>query len=644
MYTRWTVTLLLLTVAVPCAHAEHIPLRAGPLTMFFDVDGAFLRFIRIGKHEVLRGINAPIRNRFWGTVKPEVSNLHLDRHGDDAFTMTFDVSCREREIDFFWKGKIVGNATGQIDFTFDGEARSTFMRNRIGFCILHAPAAAGKPWVLEDTDGAKTHGLFPRFIAPHQPAKNLRAITHVVKGCVFAEVRCEGDTFEMEDQRNWTDASFKTYCTPLEIPYPVRVDQGTKISQKVQIRLKGDITKILSPDNKSEEGVTLTLVDGPDAAGSLIRIGLQLSSQVDALGDRERKLLRGLNLHHLRLSLTPSDDPLVPTFKRATTQAQVLGVPLHIGLQLGQVPKEGLKQIIAAFESTRPPVTVWSILATDQKTFQTARSALRSYKPDALIGVGEDTHFTELNRNRPADPAVQVVSFGLNPQAHAYDDLTMVENLEIQTDAIKTARQFIGDRPLWVGPITLRDQLIQQAPLSGELPSNVDARQPSLFVAGWTLGSVKYLSEAGVQGATYYETVGWKGIMAAGGDSPHAAVFPAKPGEIFPVYHVLRAIGEFAGGEVREVRTTDTLAVVGLALTRGERKRLMVANLADQGQLVRIRGLNNGQATLYRLDRTNLNTARSDPDAFANRAGQPIEIANRELTLQLPPHGIARID
>ena len=29
-----------------------------------------------------------------------------------------------------------------------------------------------------------------------------------------------GDVFEMEDQRNWTDASFKTYCTPLRQPFP----------------------------------------------------------------------------------------------------------------------------------------------------------------------------------------------------------------------------------------------------------------------------------------------------------------------------------------------------------------------------------------------------------------------------------------
>ncbi len=56
-----------------------------------------------------------------------------------------------------------------------------------------------------------------------------------------ARVEFEGEVFEMEDQRNWTDASFKTYCTPLEIPYPVEVTKGTKISQKITISVAGDL-------------------------------------------------------------------------------------------------------------------------------------------------------------------------------------------------------------------------------------------------------------------------------------------------------------------------------------------------------------------------------------------------------------------
>ena len=36
----------------------------------------------------------------------------------------------------------------------------------------------------------------------------------------------EGDTFEMEDQRNWSDASYKTYVRPLALPWPYVLPAG----------------------------------------------------------------------------------------------------------------------------------------------------------------------------------------------------------------------------------------------------------------------------------------------------------------------------------------------------------------------------------------------------------------------------------
>ena len=43
----------------------------------------------------------------------------------------------------------------------------------------------------------------------------------------------EGDTFETEDQRNWTDASFKTYGGALSTPLPLALAAGHTVRQKV---------------------------------------------------------------------------------------------------------------------------------------------------------------------------------------------------------------------------------------------------------------------------------------------------------------------------------------------------------------------------------------------------------------------------
>ena len=57
----------------------------------------------------------------------------------------------------------------------------------------------------------------------------LRAMTHSPMPDVKAEVRFEGDTFETEDHRNWTDASFKTYVRPLALPWPYVLQEGRDI-------------------------------------------------------------------------------------------------------------------------------------------------------------------------------------------------------------------------------------------------------------------------------------------------------------------------------------------------------------------------------------------------------------------------------
>ena len=43
----------------------------------------------------------------------------------------------------------------------------------------------------------------------------------------------------MEDQRNWTDASYKTYSTPLRLPYPVEIQEGDRVWQRVTIEARG---------------------------------------------------------------------------------------------------------------------------------------------------------------------------------------------------------------------------------------------------------------------------------------------------------------------------------------------------------------------------------------------------------------------
>jgi hypothetical protein len=120
------------------------------------------------------------------------------------------------------------------------------LRNRIGICVLHpATECAGKPLTIEHDDGAVEQGAFPKEIAPHQPFKEIRGLSYEVHAGIRAEVRFEGEIFEMEDQRNWSDASFKTYCTPLRIPIPQQVKPGDKVHHVCTVTLGGAVKPVL---------------------------------------------------------------------------------------------------------------------------------------------------------------------------------------------------------------------------------------------------------------------------------------------------------------------------------------------------------------------------------------------------------------
>jgi hypothetical protein len=202
-----------------------------------------------------------------------------------------------------------------------------------------------------------------------------------------------------------------------------------------------------------------------------------------------------------------------------------------------------------------------------------------------------------------------------------------------------------GELPLAVSPITLKMRR-RPAPgvAQGRLPAQVDVRQMSLFAAGWTVGSLKYLSESGVYSATYFETSGWCGVMETEAGSPLPDKFRSLPGAVFPVYHVLADVGEFAGGKIIPCRSSDTLKAEGLAVEKEGRRRILLANLGPEPLRIVVRNLGGRVVWLRRLDETNVQAAMLAPETFRLQQGEALSTSTGTLELDLLPFAIARID
>ncbi len=631
----------------PAPQPARRALRAGPLTLFFE--SGDLRYIRLGDREVVRRIYVAVRDRNWGTIPVAISALQIEQAADH-FSITFQADHRQDDIDFGWRGTITGDRRGTITFSMDGAARSDFLRNRIGFCILHPPeACAGRSCVVEQHDGTRTTDEFPFHIAPNQPFLELRAIAHEATPGTWVELRFAGDIFEMEDQRNWTDASYKTYCTPLRLPYPAPVAAGESVAQAVTLTLaQGQLgTGTAARDHGPHTLVTV----GDTPLGPLPRLGLGVASHGQQLTATEIARLRALRLDHLRVDLRLAQADWRDRLAQATAAANALDTALEVALTLTDNAEAELAALVSALPDLAPPVARWLVFHEREAVMSArwttlARRILGPASPAAL-GGGTDAYFTQLNRDRPDLAPLDLVSFSINPQVHAFDNASLIETLTMQAAVVESARQFTGDTPLAISPLTLRPRFNPDAtapPVAldpAQLPPEVDPRQMSLFAAAWTVGSLAALAPTGIASATYYETTGPRGVLATADAAPWPP-FDALPGAAFPVYHVLAAVGVLREGTVLPVTTSDPLRAAALAIRHDDRIHILLANLLPEPRTIALR-VTGDHATLRLLDETTALTAMQSPEAFRAAHGESRAIADGALTLDLLPYAVAEV-
>ena len=180
-----------------------------------------------------------------GTGEPyrDGSRIWCFRSDNDQFRVSYTSEHCEADVDFVWRADIEGQSDGTITFAFAGEARSTFARNRIGLCVLHPmDECAGLAATVRRTNGTQVEARFPELVAIEQPVEGLSdfgSVTYDAGHDARVQIAFEGEVFETEDQRNWIDASFKTYGTPLSLPRPVTIAKGTRVEQRVTLRLQG---------------------------------------------------------------------------------------------------------------------------------------------------------------------------------------------------------------------------------------------------------------------------------------------------------------------------------------------------------------------------------------------------------------------
>src|SRR5215813_6605214 len=556
-------------------------LHAGPLSAVLD-NGA-LRYGRLNDVEVLRAIAFLVRDENWGTFSPEISKLAV-KQGKGGFEVSYEARCADPKRALTYKAHITATADGALRFEATALPHTDFLTNRTGFVVLHPlKGVAGCPVEILHVDGRKVHDKFPAIVNPVQPFYDIRALTHEVAPRLSATCRMEGDTFEMEDHRNWTDASFKTYVRPLALPWPYTLPAGSEIKQSVSLSFVGKLPKA-KPAGAAKK-IDVDVGRAGNASVPKIGIGVPVEEADAALA--AVNLVKAAEPQLLVCHLDGRQGNGTSILRRYRRLADAAGadVVLEIILPGQQAPDIELAKIARdVADSGIVPASIAVSPAADLKgvlpggrgpkvppaedIFRATRAAF----PGIPLGGGVFSFFTELNRKRPPAELLDFVTHTTCPIVHAADDISVMETLESLPYVVESTKAFIGGKPYRVGPSAIPARDNPYGASTTPNPNNqrvclakMDPRQRGLFAAAWSLGYVAAFARGGVEAVSLGAPTGPAGMIYRRTDYPQPYFDDLKGPAVYPLYHVIAGLGRDLGHKLMAVKAGDPSKVAALA-------------------------------------------------------------------------------
>jgi len=624
-------------------------LQAGPLTVEFEAGN--LRYIRYRGREMIRAVSFVVRDKNWGTYAPQITNL--DFHEEPgSFRISYEATVGGVEQAFRYSAVITGESNGSLSFSAKGAATSDFLTNRTGFVVLHPiEGVAGAPCTIEHVGGRVEETRFPLLIDPVQPMSTLRAIRHEFLPGLKVTCRMEGDTFEMEDLRNWTDASYKTYVRPLALPWPYVIAKGDAVDQTVTLTVSGSVAEIESVDSRA----WLT-IGTRRTASSVPRLGFGLDPKDIVATEQSLHVLRQaapsqiVCYYDSRLGHSEID------LKRMAALGKAIGTDLWLEFVVPSVDnfEQDLQRLARALiELGKPFAAVMISPAPDLKCtlpgspwppcppldacYRAARVAL----PDVRLGGGMFSFFTELNRKRPPVDLLDFVTFTTVAIFHAGDDRSAMESLESLPHLAQSVQAFINGKPYHVGPssIGLRMNPYGEAPMAN--PENIrqamngmDPRQRGLFAAAWSLGFVARFATGGAEAVTLGGGVGEFGIAYAKMD--YRQPYFDEKGGVYPAYHVFKGLAELEGQPLVDLAVSKPCEIQAIAAERDDCIEVWIANLTSRMKTVEFATELTGTAAV--LTASEFELATQDFSAMNS-----LERGFAEKQLILAPYAVARL-
>jgi D-apionolactonase len=621
-------------------------LAAGPWSVLL-IDGA-LHEIRYEGVEVIRAVSFLVRDKDWGTCRPIVERVDTEQTAV-GFRVAYEARCVNPDGHALsYVLAIDCAADGALSLRGDVSAHTDFLTARCGFCVLHPiDGVAGAPARVEHGDGSRERAAFPALIDPWQPFKDIAAIEHDLACGLTVRCAFTGDVFEMEDQRNWSDASFKTYSRPLALPWPYTLEQGVAFAQTVTLDVRGTLSDEAVPDThthaagRETRALTIEVGPGNTAHEAMPAIGVAIAAHETQAALADLALLSELAPRELTLSFDPlaghgSDE--LERFAHLQRESGIAAV-LEYALPGVEAPRAELSRLAtqidraglvltgivvspAVHRQSNPPGSISPPCPPLDEVYGEARRAF----PGLRLGGGMLSYFTELNRKRPPLELVDWVTHATCPIVHAADDRSVMQTLEAIPHITRSCRALIGERPYAIGPVSIG---MRQNPYGSRVMPNAacervamageDPRQGALFGAAWLAGYAAALAGARIETFTLGALTGPRGLAAR-----HNGALVR-----YPTFHVAKALAGMAGATRLPVTGGGAQGVACVAVRHANGVLgLVIANLTDEERRLQfeLAGSEGAPLDALSIDERWVGHPQEAPGSQRLMAGEPVTL------------------
>lgn len=585
--------------------------------------------------EVLQRAYYAVRDAPWNTVPGVVRGMSVDRQ-PSGFSVNIQQVHQFEDIDLACELTFAGSADGELVVRATTLARSAFRYSKVGLNLHHGLRTYhGAPYRARTSDGWVS-GCLGEEIQPQlirgdtltAMFAHFDALEVDLPG-VSVSLTFEGDRFEMQDHRNWCDANWKTYGTPLEYGFPMNCVAGQRFDQTVTVTLSdsaGDPrpavrgSGFMTPDVDVELGA----VDG-----AMPSVGVDASTSLSS------ESLMAVEPAFFRVgSGGPRDERSPPGRWEHLSH---LGVPVEVVVYLGRESVESTRPHVEALAASGL-IVARIVCMAEGGGFSAFRGATPPELVDAwcealsatpladvAVFAGTNQSYNVIARDRPEYPNGVGLVFGGNPQVHASDDESIMQNASAFADVVRDCRRLYPGRPISMSPVHL---ISEDGPFPAGPPSSPadrpqdDPRYDATFAAAWSVAMLAATAGEHLDAVCLFDAVGPRGVVGADGRSK-------------PVGSLLSALAGRAGEPTRSASPSGPDDVAVLDVGVGPSRLVLVANLRSERRLVRVSGWADGR------DDTSISWI--DSVAPVDGCSQPI-VARREgerLIVPLEPYAVA---